>query len=151
MPLSAVWIASTSWTGEIKALVIGLVSVGGPEFVALLAISLLGKECFEYLLSKSFAFLKKLSPRGSVSRTRYRVGLVMFVLPLVPWYILAYAPQLLPPEKSSVRLLICLAFDLCFWSSFFVLGGDFWEKLRALFIYEARSVIPQAVPDRKSD
>ena len=26
--------------------------------------------------------------------------------------------------------------------SFFVLGGDFWEKFRALFIYEAKALIP---------
>jgi hypothetical protein len=27
-------------------------------------------------------------------------------------------------------------------SSLFVLGGDFWDKVRALFIYDARAVLP---------
>jgi hypothetical protein len=27
-------------------------------------------------------------------------------------------------------------------SSLFVLGGDFWDKVRGLFIYEAKSHIP---------
>ena len=29
-------------------------------------------------------------------------------------------------------------------SSLFVLGGDFWDKLRALFLHEARAVFPPA-------
>jgi hypothetical protein len=30
-------------------------------------------------------------------------------------------------------------------ASLFVLGGDFWDKLRALFVHEARVVFPAAV------
>jgi hypothetical protein len=144
MPFLSIWIASTALPIAAKTLIIGLVSIGGPEIVGLIAISIMCKECFEFLLSKSFGFLKKLAPRGSVSRARYRVGLFMFVLPLLPWYVLAYAPQLIPPD-GGIRLYICLASEFCFWSSLFVLGGDFWDKLRSLFIYEARVVIPQAV------
>jgi hypothetical protein len=35
--------------------------------------------------------------------------------------------------------------DTLFLTSFFVLGGEFWDKVKALFIYEARAVLP-AVP-----
>ncbi len=145
MPFSGIWIAGSSLPPVVKTLLIGLLSIGGPEIVGLIAIAILGKDCFEFLMSKAFGILKGLAPRGSVSRTRYRIGLFMFVLPLLPWYVLAYAPQLLPAPDNSLRLAICLCSDLCFWSSLFVLGGDFWEKLRALFIYEARAVIPPAV------
>jgi hypothetical protein len=30
-----------------------------------------------------------------------------------------------------------------FLASLFVLGGDFWDKLRALFVREARAVFPE--------
>jgi hypothetical protein len=33
-----------------------------------------------------------------------------------------------------------IAADLVFVASFFVLGGEFWEKLRALFVHGARAV-----------
>ena len=33
--------------------------------------------------------------------------------------------------------------DLLLLASFFVLGGDFWDKLRSLFIYDAHAVIPE--------
>jgi hypothetical protein len=32
--------------------------------------------------------------------------------------------------------------DLMFVASFFVLGGDFWDKLRALFIQGAKAQFP---------
>jgi hypothetical protein len=144
MPLTGLWIANSTLPAAAKAVLIGLLSIGGPEIVGLIAIAILGKDCFEFLMSKAFSFLQKLAPKGSVSLTRYRIGLIMFVLPLLPWYILAYAPQFLP-QTATERLYICLLSDLCFWSSLFVLGGDFWDKLRSLFIYEARAVIPPAV------
>jgi hypothetical protein len=148
MPFSAFWIAALACSPALKAVLIGLVSIGGPELAALAAIVILGKESFDLIASRSFAFLKQLAPKASVGRRRYNIGLVMFVLPVLPWYIIAYAPQLLPPSAPGLRLSICLGSDLCFWSSLFVLGGDFWEKLRSLFIYEARAIIPPAVPER---
>lgn len=145
MPFSGILIAGTNLPAAAKALLIGLLSIGGPEIIAVISITILGKECFEFLMSKAFSFLKQLAPRGSVSKTRYRIGLFMFILPLLPWYILAYAPDYLP-GAGNARFFICLGSDLCFWSSLFVLGGDFWDKLRALFIYEARAVIPAVTP-----
>jgi hypothetical protein len=37
-----------------------------------------------------------------------------------------------------VRLIVNIGIDILFVSSVFVLGGDFWDKLRALFIYKAK-------------
>ena len=145
MPFSGFFIAGSTMSAPLKALLIGLLSIGGPEIIAVIAIAILGKECFELLSKKAFSYLKKLKPQDKVSKRRYHVGLIMFLLPLLPWYILAYAPQVLP-ASSNERLLICIASDICFWSSLFVLGADFWDKLRALFIYEAKAMPLQAIP-----
>lgn len=51
---------------------------------------------------------------------------------------MAYVPQWLP-DHSSPRLYANLAADFLFLASLFVLGGDFWDKLRALFVYDARA------------
>ena len=32
--------------------------------------------------------------------------------------------------------------DTLFLASFFVLGGEFWDKVKALFMYEAKAVLP---------
>lgn len=137
-PLFGIIVAWTSWSTAIKATLIGLFTAGIPEVLALLAAAILGKENFDLLKSKVFSFLKKLRPTAVVNKTRYRIGLVLFVLPFVPTYIMGYAPEWLP-DDSPMRLYVNILADGMFISSLFVLGGDFWDKLRALFIYEARA------------
>ena len=73
---------------------------------------------------------------------RHVIGLVLFILPVVPTYLMAYLPKWLP-EDSSGRLWVNLCADGMFLASLFVLGGDFWDKLRSLFVREARAVFPQ--------
>ena len=36
-----------------------------------------------------------------------------------------------------------LTADIIFVITLFILGKEFWEKIRALFIYDAKTVIPQ--------
>jgi hypothetical protein len=47
------------------------------------------------------------------------------------------------PGFAEHRILIALAFDFIFVCSFFVLGGDFWDKLRALFVHKAKTSFPE--------
>lgn len=37
-----------------------------------------------------------------------------------------------------------LALDLVLAASLFVLGGEFWDKLRSLFLYDAKVILPSA-------
>ncbi len=47
------------------------------------AIAIMGKSGFNLIIERIFSFLKKHGPPDRVSLTRYRIGLVMFVLPIV--------------------------------------------------------------------
>jgi|688.fasta_scaffold334118_2 hypothetical protein len=143
LPFGSVWILASKLAPALKAIFVGLLTFGGPEVFGLAAIALLGKECFDFLHSKVFGFLSKLAPSGSVSRARYIFGLIIFILSFIPSFVYAYAPQFIP-DNSPGRLYISLSADLIFITSLFVLGGDFWDKLRALFIYEAKAVFPDA-------
>jgi hypothetical protein len=40
------------------------------------------------------------------------------------------------------RISVNVAADMLFVVSLFVLGGEFWDKLRALFVYDARAEFP---------
>lgn len=137
LPLFSIVVVRLNLPMGVKATIIGLLTVGGPELLGLLAVLCLGKENLIYIKNKFLVWLKRLKPAAPVSRNRYRIGLVMFLLPLIPTYIMAYLPQWLP-DSSPQRLYVNLAADFIFLSSLFVLGGDFWDKLRALFIYDAR-------------
>lgn len=145
IPLAGIWVAQTTLPVAVKTLVIGILTFGGPEILAVLAVAVLGKEAFDLIAGKVFAVIGKLAPKGSVSRNRYKIGLVLFVLSFVPSYILSYWPTLVP-ENPPWRIISCVCADLVLVTSLFVLGGDFWDKLRALFIYDATAQFPEPDP-----
>jgi hypothetical protein len=90
-------------------------------------------------------FLRKHGPPAEVSRARYRLGLVLFVLPLVLAWLHPYLGHHLPGFAEN-RVAFNLLGDVLFIVSFFVLGGDFWDKVRALFVYSAKAAFPPAQP-----
>jgi hypothetical protein len=52
--------------------------------------------------------------------------------------IASYVPSWLP-EDYFLRVWVNLGLDLVTLASLFVLGGDFWDKVRALFLHDARA------------
>lgn len=121
----------------------GLLVFPIPEMFDFSAIAILGKPGFAYLKSRVWAWFKKHGPPATVGRTRYRIGIVMFVLPLFFGWINPYVASYIP-EYSTHRVAVNLAGDLLFLTSFFVLGGDFWDKVRGLFLHQATARIPSA-------
>jgi hypothetical protein len=61
----------------------------------------------------------------------------MFSIPIVFGWVAPYVSDLIPSYFRE-RVHLC---DLLLLVSLFVLGGDFWNKLRALFIHDAKAVI----------
>ena len=147
LPLSGFLVARLDLSPGVKAAAIGVLTMGFPELLVILAVVLLGKKNLLLIKDNCLAFLKLIKPVAEVSRWRYRLGLVMFLLPLIPTYIMAYVPQWLP-DHSLQRLYVNLAADFLFLASLFVLGGDFWDKLQALFLYDARAQF-EPRPDEK--
>lgn len=131
-PLLALVVPFIGLSAGFAALIAGACLIGIPEVCALIAIALLGKETWNYLVSK----LKKHLPAFPVrvSRFRYYLGLTLNIGSLIPLYIAGYFPDILPPHPG--RLYLMIAGDLVFVASFFILGGQFWEKFKSLFVYE---------------
>lgn len=96
LPLFGFLVARLGLPLAIKATIIGLFTVGGPEILGILAVVCLGKENLLVIKDKILAVLRLIKPAAVVSRWRYRLRLVMFLLPIIPTYIMAYAPQWLP-------------------------------------------------------
>ncbi|MHC1729054.1 MAG: hypothetical protein AB9866_24165 [Syntrophobacteraceae bacterium] len=140
LPLCVFLVPLTNWPVSVKGAVGGILFFGF-EIMAIPAVAVMGKENFDRIMAKVKGWLGLLKPAGGVGRARHIVGLVLFVLPVIPAYVMAYAPKWLP-DDSPERLWINLCADAMFLVSLFVLGGDFWDKLRALFVREARAVFP---------
>lgn len=140
MPFGAFLVAGTAWPAAVKTMVSGILVLGF-EILMFPAIALMGKENFNRIVTRVKGVLKMLKPAGKVSRTRYTIGLLLLVVPTLLSWIISYVPSWLP-EGNETRLWINLGLDLAVVASLFVLGGDFWDKLQALFRYDAKVMFP---------
>jgi hypothetical protein len=127
--------------------IISAVLLISPELFVLLAAAFLGKPGFDYLVG-SFKrtlgrFFEKHGPAEHVSPARYRIGLVMFLLPIALGWLAPYIGHELPGYGSR-PLMYSVPGDLLLIASLFVLGGEFWDKLRALFVHGARARFPNS-------
>lgn len=104
------------------------------EVMGILAIAIMGKPGYVYIKSHLFGFLRRFGPPQKVSRRRYNFGLIMFVLPILFGWLSIYLADYIPVYESH-HLTYAIVGDIMFLVSLFVLGGDFWDKIRALFIY----------------
>jgi hypothetical protein len=101
------------------------------------SIAILGKPSYVWIKYRFWHIFVKVTKPHEVSRLRYTIGLIMFCLPVIPNYIMSYAPKLIA-DAYPARLIINIVIDAVFIISWFVLGGDFWDKVRALFTYTAK-------------
>ncbi len=138
-------IAMTGLPATWKTTLSGLLVLGIPQLFTVAAIAVLGRDGFNFLRGKLFAVLRRLAPAHAVSRTRYRIGLALFIPPLLFGWLAPYAPDLVPGYQTQ-RVAINLAGDGMLLLSLFILGGEFWEKIRALFLYEATVTLPTSRP-----
>ncbi|PSJ59473.1 hypothetical protein C7I85_17090 [Mesorhizobium soli] len=121
-----------------------LAAVTGAVFIInklllILIIALVGKAGFQQLKNAVASHIPRLGTVGPIGPVRHAIGLAMFWVPLT-WSLLEpYIDYFWPgwrPNQWAYQLLG----DLIFITGIFVLGGNFWEKVRALFIRTARVV-----------
>ena len=146
-PLLIPLVTGSNLNTEWKTVLSGLLAFGIPELGAIIAVAIMGKPGFEMIKSRLLARLKHLRPAESVSLARYRIGLVMFCLPLLYGWLEPYVRSLF--IESGLHWSWSLTLDLIFITSFFVLGGEFWGKIRALFLHRESVVVtemPQSFP-----
>ncbi|MEI6456026.1 MAG: hypothetical protein WCO93_07035 [bacterium] len=124
-----------------KAFILTCFWVSAP-LMKISSIAIMGKTTYMWIKYKMHYVYHRFTRSRDVSRIRYNIGLVMFVLPFIPNYIISYTPHLLPTSMKFHYITIISA-DVIFLASLFILGGDFWDKLRALFVYSAKAQFEQ--------
>ena len=138
LPLAGVpLVASLGLSVSITGTVSGALLVGA-EVLGIVAIAVMGKSGYVYLKNRVFGFLKQVGPPDEVSRRRYTLGLVMFCVPILFSWVSPYASSWIPVVTTH-PLPFALGGDFLLLTSLFVLGGNFWDKIRSLFLYDARS------------
>lgn len=136
-PLLIPLVLSSGFSTGIKSVISGLLAFGIPELFMLIAVGIMGKEGFNYLKRYMSLVLRRYGPPDEVSPFRYRIGMFMFFLPLLVSIFTPYfGHKVAFFDNSEVTIMIVLHTML--FLSLFVLGGDFWDKLRGLFIRSAK-------------
>ncbi len=118
LPVAALLFPLFGLPSAASSLTVSLLVAGVPEGLCLTAAALLGGRTTE----------------RSVSRLRYYCGLSAAILNGVPMALYAYVPHLMP--GGSTKLLILAGSDLGFLYSVLLMGGEFQQKFRRLFIWE---------------
>lgn len=125
----------------LKHIIVGIFWLSAPA-MKITSVAILGKPSYLYIKSIFRHHVVRVIKPYHASRIRYNIGLFLFCLPFIPMYIMAYAPQFFS-ANSYLRLILNISFDVIFITSLFVLGGDFWDKLKALFIFSAKVTFPE--------
>ena len=118
------------------------------EVMLVAAAAIAGKDGFAYIKQRIFGLLKSYGPPQVVSETRYRIGLAMLATPLLFGFLSPYIGKHIP-GLAEHQIAYAVAGDVLLLSSLLLLGGNFWDKLRALFIYQAVAVIPDKPSGKK--
>lgn len=140
--LALIFVPMLGVSGGISSILYGLSVVGGPDVLLLATAAIMGKENLTYLFSQLGGWFKRLVKWDDVSKKRYRVGLWLFCLSLLSTFVLFYfLPETLAVgEQPGWGFYVTVAADIVFIISFFILGAEFWAKIRALFQYNTRVV-----------
>jgi len=136
-PLLIPLVVASNWSAATKSIISGLLAFGIPELFMLLAIVVMGKQGYEYIKGKVGKYLKPYLPPDQVSRGRYYLGLVLFSIPILVGILQPYLTHFFPLFKET-PLWFHYGLDMIFIIGIFVLGGDFWDKLRGLFQRKAK-------------
>ncbi len=145
IPLITVELITLMEVSTATAVTFGAIYLASGELALVAAVALLGKPFVTAIKEKIKAFLFKPKTQDRpkiISRTRHAIGVILFVLSIVPYYatigvLLLGAPKG-PDLQTLLRLL--LAGEVLFFVSLFVLGEEFWARLKRLFEWPGKEL-----------
>lgn len=138
LPLCTVELVAFLPVSASLAVTLGAVYLASGEIAFLAAVALLGKPFVTAIKDKIKGFLFKPGTPGApriISRTRHVIGVTLFLLSVVPYYATMGILLLAHPKEPDPQALLCLllAGEGLFFVSLFVLGEEFWARLKRLF------------------
>jgi hypothetical protein len=120
------------------AVTFGAIYLASGEISFLAAVALLGKPFVIAIKDRIKRFLfrpKELVKPKAIGRIRHSVGVTLFLLSIVPYYATMGVLFLAHPKEPDLQTLLylLLAGEGLFFVSLFVLGEEFWARLKRLF------------------
>lgn len=142
-PLAIPLITASSLPTGWKTALCGLSVFGIPELSILLAVVVLGKEGFNAVKTLVFGWLGRTLMPAKVSKPRYYIGLVLFLVPFFVGWVSPYLFEVMPGLAKD-QLIVAISGDVALIAGLCLMGGEAWDKLRSLFFYNAQVTFPSA-------
>jgi len=136
-PLTIPLLKNLDISDSLRATLSGILLLGVPELFIIITILIVGKSGFQIIKGKIYNKIKWIFPPDEVSRRRYRAGLIIFSFVLLLGWISPYLMNHIN-QMNINYLYLAITGDVLLIASLFILGGNFWDKIRGLFIYEAQ-------------
>jgi hypothetical protein len=131
LPAFGVIVPKLGLSQSLTLAVIGVLLVGGPEAMLVLAALFLGKDGLNYYKQMAWGILKR--PAGAF---RYYLCVAMMMISsIIPWWLYGYVPQWMPVD-SQFRIYFIGGCDALFVFSFIMAGPEFWDKFIRLLKWE---------------
>lgn len=105
------------------------------EIAFMTAAALLGKEFLAALKKRIMAIFKRTHVPRPVSRIRHRIGVAFLVVSTLPYYAALVYLLFFSHKEAAITFLAwaMVAGEAAFIAGLFLLGGEFWERLKHLF------------------
>ena len=145
IPICTVELIAFMPVSSTQAVAFGVVYLASGEIAMLLAVALLGKPFFQAVKEKVKSFLFKRrepSPPKMISRTQHWIGITLLFLSILPYYITIGELIFMSPAGINLQnlLFMLLTGELFFIVSLFVLGAEFWARLKRLFEWPGKEL-----------
>jgi hypothetical protein len=132
---------------DVNAVVLGLSVAGGPDLLLVAAAAVMGKENLERLTAKLGPWFRRLLRWDSVTRRRYTIGLwVLTISFLLPFAIALFFDGSVVDANGDPGwgYYVMIASTIAFILAFLSMGAPLWERVRAVFTWEARISFPES-------
>jgi len=112
-----------------------VVFLASGEIAFLCAAALLGKEFLAALKKKVMALFKRTHKPRPVSRNWHRFGITLLAVSTLPYYAVMIYLLFFSHKEAEINFLAwtLVAGETAFIAGLFILGGQFWERLKHLF------------------
>ena len=145
--LALIFVPLLGFPKGVNAVMYGLSLAGGPDVLLVLAVAAMGKENVDRILAKVAPWFKRLVRWDDVTRKRYVVGLwvmsVSFVVPLI--VTLFFDDSVAGSDgQPGWGFYVLVGSTYLFFAAFFIMGAPLWQRIRALFTWDANITFPPA-------
>ena len=143
--LAAVLVPLFGFPKDVNAALFALSLAGVPDVLMFASAAVMGKENMDRILGRIGSWAKRLLRWDTVTRRRYVVGLwVLTISFFVPFVIGLFFEDEIATADGGVgwAYYVIIGSSIAFLGSFLSMGARLWERVRAIFVWDAHIVFP---------